>query len=190
MNGKRKISKPGSGPKGWTLLETTVALVVFSLLGLVLAVLYSSGDTMVQVSNIKLSLQQEARLGLDRMLKELRQARSASITINQNQNSISFEVPASIDTNSGAITWSSTITYSVGGINNAQLLRTQVGSAATTVLANNVNNNPQDPNRLQFAVDQQANPGGVTVTLGLTRSTLAGFAANTVLVGEAKVRNP
>ena len=181
----KKIRKCG----GWTLIELAIAIAIFTVLSLALTALYATGDALMQISQNKLSLQQQARLSLDRVLKELRLANPGSVAINQNQNSITFQIPQSIDQNSGAITWAPAITYSVGGINNAQLIRTQQASA-NIIMANDVNDNLQDANRLRFVPDQTPNPNLVTITMGLRRTTLKGHVAVTTLTGEAKLRNP
>ncbi len=173
---------------GWTLLEMMIAVVVFTLLGLALTMLYATGTTLIQVSENKLALQQQARLGLDRVLKELRLARPGSMTIGAGGNSVTFQIPQSIDPNSGAITWSPVITYSVGGINNTQLLRAE--GAVTTVICNDINNNAGDPNRLIITGNQNPNPNLITIQMGLRRTTLRGHVAQITLTGQVQTRNP
>jgi len=70
-----------------------------------------------------------------------------------------------------------------------QLLRTQPGNNTTITLANNVNNDLQDANRLQFQLDQSPNPSLITITLGLVRNNLKGNVATLSLMGQAHVRN-
>jgi len=175
--------------KGWSLFETVITLVLFSLLGLLASTVFIAGETMVEVNDSKLSLQQEARLGMTRVLKELRQAQPSSISLSQNNTSITFAIPQSIDPNSGAITWSLPITYSVGGINSAQLIRSQTGSTDTTILANHMNTNLADPNRLQFQLDQSPNPTQVTITMGMQQTILKGQTITADLTGEVNIRN-
>ncbi|MBI4971569.1 MAG: type II secretion system protein [Candidatus Omnitrophica bacterium] len=178
---------------GWTLLEVVIAISIFTILGMALTTLYATGNTLMQVSQNKLHLQQQCRLSLDRVLKELRLARASSVTINASQDSISFQIPQSVDTNTGAITWSPTITYSVvsstvGTFTNNQLIRTQAGSA-NIVMANDINNDSQDPNRLLFTGNQAVNPSLITVQMSMNRITLRGHPAVSTLTGQVKVRN-
>ena len=180
--------------KGWSILEVTIAITVFSILGLALTTLYATGSTLIQVSDNKLLLQQQCRLSLDRILKELRLARPGSVTIGAAGNTITFQIPQSINTNSGAITWSSAITYSVvstqvGTFTNNQLVRTQAGST-NIIMANDVNNTAADPNRLLFAGNIPANPSLITVKMSMTRPTVRGRLAVATLTGQVKVRNP
>ncbi len=175
--------------KGWTLLEMMVTLGVFAILGLLLMTIFLAGETLVEIGSEKLSLQQEARSSIDRMLKELRQAQPSTITVNAQGNNITFQIPQTVDSNTGEITWSSQITYSIGGINNVQLLRTQVGSASQIVLANHVNNNAGDPNRLQFQLDQVGNPSQITINMGLANTLLKGQTVNIFVTGEVNLRN-
>lgn len=132
--------------KGFTLIETMIVLLIFSIiLGAIFSTMtigklsWYSGDAQVEV-------QQETRKGLSRMSKELRQSRSSVIQgvppDGEYHNTIIFKIPEDIDgdgdtiDNSGNIEWSNDITYSLGGLNNRQLLRTEEGES--TVLANNI----------------------------------------------------
>ena len=175
--------------RGWTILEITIALTIFTLLGVAITTLYATGSTLMQISENKLLLQQQCRISLDRVLKELRLARASSVTINAEENSITFQIPESVDGNSGAITWSAPITYAVGGLNNTQLIRTQAG-AADIVMANDINNVSTDVNRLRFTGNIPANPSLITVTMSMTRQTLGGHPSVATLSGQARVRNP
>lgn len=175
--------------RGFNLIEMIIAMVVFTLLGLSLTTLFATGSTLMQVGENKLVLQQQARLSLDRVLKELRLARPGAVTIPASQDSITFQIPQSINTNSGAITWSGQITYSLGGINNTQLIRTEAGQP-NMIMANDINTIATDPNRIRFVGDQNPNPNLITVTMGLRRTTLRGYVAQAALIGQVKVRNP
>lgn len=180
--------------KGWSILEITIAITIFTILGLALTTLYATGNTLMQVSENKLLLQQQCRLSLDRVLKELRLARPGSVSIGAAGDTITFQIPQAINASSGTITWSSSITYSVvpstvGTFTNNQLVRTQAGSA-DIIMANDINNNQQDPNRLLFAGNTPTNPSLITVTMSMTRPTLRGHPAVASLNGQVKVRNP
>jgi prepilin-type N-terminal cleavage/methylation domain-containing protein len=130
--------------KGFTLLETMIVLLIF---GIVLGAIFTamtmgrlswySGDAQVEV-------QQETRKGLSRMVRELRQTSSSFLQDGQGEDvpadgryygKITFKMPAGLD-DSGGIVWSDDITYSLGGLNNKQLLRTEGGQSI--VLANNI----------------------------------------------------
>lgn len=160
---------------------------MFAMLMAALMAIYVATDSFMQTSQNTLGLHQECRLSLDSVLKELRQADPSSIAINEDQNSVTFKIPQSIDIESGAITWSAPITYSIGGINNAQLIRTQAG-VENAIMANDVNNNLQDSLRLRFVADA-ANPGLISVRMSLRKATLKGNFSTAVLTGQVKLRN-
>ncbi|MFC1667144.1 type II secretion system protein J [Candidatus Omnitrophota bacterium] len=170
--------------EGLTLVEITIVVFLFSI---ILAAIFSAlamARTIWKTGGSQLSIQQEARRGLRIMSMELRQARLSTIAgvpVNgTNYNSITFQIPVSISET--GTTWSSNIQYSVGGLNNTQLLRLQ--DATQTVLANdisvlNLSRNVSTPEVINISITSQKNtfPGYTA-----TQSTIT-------LNSEARVRN-
>ena len=83
------------------------------------------GDSAARTGLTYIELSQDARLGIDRMVKELRNARRSTISI-PDGSYITFKV---LDN-------PNTIQYSLGGLNGTQLIRTE--AETNTVLCNNV----------------------------------------------------
>lgn len=175
--------------KGFTFIETIVTLLIFSIiLGAIFTAMamgrlsWYSGDAQVEV-------QQETRKGLSGMTRELRQTRSSVIRDvppdGNYYNTITFNVPEDIDgdgdtiDNTGNIEWSSDITYSLGGLNNKQLLRTEGGQS--TVLANNIT-------LLQFrrgSTTQEL----LEINLQAEKKTIRGHSIQSSLGSQVKLRN-
>lgn len=147
---------------GLTLIETIIVIFLFSI---VLASIYNILTTSRfswKSASSQLTVQQEARRGLNTMLKELRQARLSTISgvpvDGMPHSSITFQIPESI-TESG-VTWSSNIQYSLGGLNSAQLIRTQ--DSGQRVLANNISiltfdRSPSSPDTITINIATQKN---------------------------------
>ena len=170
--------------KGFSLIEITVVIFLFSI---VLAALFSVLAT-ARVSSgsggSNVTVQQEARKGLNAMVKELRQASLVTISgvpaDGIDYNSITFNIPTAI-TASGT-TWSSNIQYVKGGLENSQLIRVQDGNQR--VIANNISS-------LLFNRNTSA-PDVLNVAISVQKNTFPGFSAiqSTIsLNSEVKIRN-
>ena len=170
--------------KGFTLVELMIVMLIFSIiLGAMFAVMnmgkasWHSGDTQIQV-------QQEARKGMDRIVKELRQTGTSTIIgvppDGNLYNTITFRIPDEdgIDAN-GNIEWGNQIAYSLGGLNGQQLLRTE--GEGLEVLANRVVN-------LQFR-RQATTPNIVEITLQSQKTTIPGHLISATLNSQIRVRN-
>ena len=167
--------------RGFSLIEFMIVLLIFSIImGSVFSVMtvsktsWYSGSTQIEV-------QQETRRGMDRMVKELRQTNPTKITgVPANgtpYNSISFRLSV-VDAN-GNTTWSSTINYSLGGLNNQQILRTE--NSQQEVLANNIIN-------LQF--ERSVSTSNVLeINLLSQKSIILGHNIGTSLTSQIKLRN-
>lgn len=170
--------------KGLTLLEVIIVVLLFSV---ILAALFSALATARNSwasGGSQLSVQQEARKGLAVITEELRQARLSTIVgvpdDGANYNSITFQIPSTIT--AGGTTWSTNIQYSVGGLNNAQLIRTQ--DSAQRVLANNISS-------LIFS-RSALKPDVINAAVSAQKNTLPGFTSSQssiTLNSKIKVRN-
>jgi Tfp pilus assembly protein PilV len=170
--------------KGLTLIEIIIAVLLSSIiLGAVFSVL-SVARTLWKTGCSQLNVQQEGRKGIFLMMKELRQAESAAISgvppDGTNYNSITFHIPDSISET--GIIWSGNIQYSLGGLNNTQLLRSQSGTQR--VLANNIS-------AVNFSRDAAA-PDIVTISVTARKYTFPGFSTSesyVTLSSKAEARN-
>lgn len=170
--------------KGFTLVELMIVMLIFSIiLGAVFAVM-NIGKTSWHLGDAQVEMQQEARKGMDWMTKELRQSGSSAIigvpADGNFYSTITFRVPDEdgIDAN-GNIDWGNQISYSLGGLNGQQLLRTVGGES--TVLANRVVN-------LQFG-RQVATPNIVEITLQSQKTAIPGHLMSATLNSQIRFRN-
>lgn len=169
---------------GLSLIESIVSIFIFSIiLACVFSALASARNSW-KSSSAQVSVQQEARRGMAAMIRELRQANLSAITDvpadGMNYNSITFQIPVTI-TATGT-TWSNNIQYYIGGLNGAQLLRTQDGSQR--VMANNISS----------VVFNRPVSAPETINIGITTqlNTFPGFTgiqSSLTLNSEVKVRN-
>ncbi len=169
---------------GFTLLEILVVIFLFSIISAAIFSVLATGRNSLSAGESQIGVQQACRNGLDSMIKELRQASVSTITgvpaDGTNYNSITLQIPTAIG--AAGITWSSSIQYALGGLNGAQLLRTQSGSQR--VLANNIS-------ALSFN-RSAANPNVINISITAQKNTFPGFTArqSTInLVSQVKLRN-
>lgn len=170
--------------KGLTLTEIIIVIFLFSIILTAIFTVLAAARTSWKSGSSQLSVQQEARRGLNAMAGELRQVRLSTITgvpaDGSNNISVTFQIPVAISET--GTTWSTNIQYSLGGLNGAQLLRTQDGTQR--VLANNVS-------LLNFTRDASA-PATINISITAQKSTFPGFSvsqSNITLNTEVKVRN-
>ncbi len=170
--------------RGLTLLEIIIVVFLFSIISAAIFSVLATGRNSLSAGESQIGVQQACRNGLDSMIKELRQAGDSTITgvpaNGTNYSSITFQIPTAIAAT--GITWSSNIQYALGGLNNAQLLRTQSGSQR--VLANNIS-------VLSFN-RSAANPNVVNINITAQKNTFPGFTARQstiTLVSQVKLRN-
>ncbi|PIW67362.1 MAG: hypothetical protein COW10_06070 [Candidatus Omnitrophica bacterium CG12_big_fil_rev_8_21_14_0_65_42_8] len=155
--------------KGFTLLEIIIAVFLFSIISAAIFSVLATAKNSLSAGESQISVQQACRNGLDSMIRELRQTGVSTITgvpaNGTNYSSITFQIPTAIA--AAGITWSSNIQYALGGLNGAQLLRTQSGSQK--VLANNIS-------ALSFN-RSTANPNVVNISVTAQKNTFPGFTA-------------
>lgn len=170
--------------RGFTLIEIIIAAFLFSIISAALFNVLAAARSSLGAGESQISVQQVCRNGLDSMMRELRQAGVSTITgvpaDGTNYSSIAFQIPTAIA--AAGITWSGNIQYALGGLNGAQLLRTQSGSQK--VLANNIS-------VLSFN-RSAANPNVVNISITAQKNTFPGFTAmqsTITLVSQVKLRN-
>jgi len=170
--------------KGFTLLEIMITVFLFSIISAAILSVLATGRNSLSAGESQVGVQQACRNGLDSMIKELRQAGISTITgvpaDGANYSSITFQIPTAIG--AAGITWSSNIQYTLGGLNGAQLLKTQSGNQK--VLANNIS-------ALSFN-RSVANPSVVNISIAAQKNTFPGFTARqttVTLASQVKFRN-
>lgn len=170
--------------KGLTLIEIIIVIFLFSIILTAIFSAMATAKTSWTSGGSRLSVQQEARRGLNTMTRELRQGRLSMITgvpaDGANYPSITFQIPDTV-TASGT-TWSNNIQYSIGGLNNEQLLRTQDGNQR--VLANNLSALTFNRSSLE--------PDVIDISISVQQNTFPGFTgiqSDITLNSEVKVRN-
>lgn len=169
---------------GLTLIEIIIVIFLFSIILTAIFTVLATARTSWKSAGSQLVVQQEARRGLGVAVKELRQARLSAITgvplDGTDYNSITFQIPE--DISETGTTWSTNIQYSIGGLNNSQLLRLQDGNQA--VLANNIS-------ALNLRREALA-PDTINISITIQKNTFPGFSisqSNITLNSEVKVRN-
>ena len=163
--------------KGFTLVELLVASVVFVIMVMMAGAILSAGQDHARLAGGKIDLEEATRESLYKMGLEIRQSSPDHFTIAEDGNSLDFQIPESVD-DAGTITWSSTITYQIGG-NGTQLVRFDSGTDETTVLANDIQTlefSSLNDNTIQFDVTAQ-------------RELVDGRVLSVSSTGEARFRN-
>ena len=164
--------------KGLSMIETIFCLTVFGMVSVLIFQCYTVGSRNVDISYAQFRLTGQARQALDRMVKELRNSAYWQVTVPVS-NQVTFRVPQSISPN-GVITWSGMIQYVLGGLNNRQILRQDLVSGASSVLASDVT-------ALQFV--KNTNPTTLSISLTTTGTTKAGDIIPIAVNGTVEFRN-
>ena len=129
--------------RGFTLIELLIVAALGSLIAMAMYGVMMTGQTQFQSSRVKMELQDTSREGLYKMSQEIRQSAPSRITITGGGTGIQFNVPnpaAPIDNTTFAVNWNGghTINYSLGGLNNSQIVRSNITTGDATVIANDV----------------------------------------------------
>jgi prepilin-type N-terminal cleavage/methylation domain-containing protein len=159
-----------SRENGFSLVELVVVLFIFSVVSIAATSAFDMGQAETNETRIQLALQETLREGVQRMALELRESAFNQVNIDTRSvpNSVTFQIPAAIS-NSGQITWSSPVRYQVGGATGRQLLRRDLSTGQTTVLANDVVDLI-----LRRLVPAQDGTDGVNITLQARRTSAKG----------------
>ncbi len=166
--------------KGFTLLELLMSATIFSIVCVVILGVFHIGMNSWNFISVQSSLAGEARTGIERMSKELRTSKLSNVD-SSSSTQLRFKVPTAVDTSTGVISaWSNWIRYSLGGVNNNQLLRTDEGTNVSTVYANNVTT-------VQFTAN--SNPSTITMSLTSQKTATNGVLIPVTLSGTVDLRN-
>lgn len=170
--------------RGFTIVESMVVVGVSAMITYVLYAAMLAGDVQTRTSDVKMAVQDSAREGLYKMLQEIRHSSSNLVTGNIviGANSIAFNIPNPQNAVAGDFTenWANMhrIQYSLVG---TQLIRTNLTTAATRVVANDVRT-------LTFVRSGEV----VTATINVQRQLLNQRwmpATPLVMTGQAELRN-
>jgi len=176
------------GDKGFTTVELMVVTAISSILTYGIFLALQTGSAQMETSKARRYLQDQAREGLYKMVQEIRQSAPDRITIANGGTLIRFDVPdpAAPVNADFTVNWggSHSIQYALGGLNGRQLIRTDLNSGLTTVMANDVGG-------LVLAGDG-ADPNVVTITLSVQRNLANQRPVPAVplqMTAQAEVRN-
>ncbi|MFA6600305.1 MAG: hypothetical protein WCU74_04730 [Candidatus Omnitrophota bacterium] len=176
--------------RGFTTIELMIVVMISTFIGMSLFVILRAGEIQTQTAEVRMQLQDSAREGLYKMLQEIRESAPDRIAaLPQGGASLTFNIPDPANPLNAdfSVNWgvSDQIRYALGGLNNRQLIRTNLSTNTQTVLANNVT-------QLTFAVNRQLNPTLISVTMRVQRTLENGRlvpATPLVMTGEAEIRN-
>ena len=173
--------------KGFSLVEVMFAVALSTMIGYVIFMAARTGDQQMDSREGRMTLQDNAREGLHKMIQELRQSAPSKTSIAggaMTGSTIQFQVPDSSNLVNAdySLNWTAAKTIRYSLLNN-QLLRTNVATNTTAVLANNVT-------AITFTGDTAA-PNKVTIALSVQKTLTNGRTTPTLtLTGQAEIRNP
>lgn len=153
---------------GYTLVELMVCVLLLSLVAGAVGTVLLSSSSASQTGMTFIKVSEDARVGMNRMVEELRHASRDTMTIPDTAQ-VTFQVPGNANP----------IQYTLGGTTGTQLIRTQNG--VTTVFANNVQSLQFDPSPFTGAL--------ITVTLQVQKTSTARHNVANTLTGRAQLRN-
>ncbi len=153
---------------GFTLIELMVTLGIFAFLIVAVYTFLAVGDSTTEAGLTYIEISQDARLGIDRMINELRSAQCSAVSI-PDGSYITFRVPTNPNL----------IQYSLGGIDGGQLIRTEAGT--DTILCNNAHSVQFNPSPFSGSV--------ISITLQTQETSSSRHDFTTTLSGSVKVRN-
>ncbi len=192
---------------GFTLIEMLMVIAISSIITYAIFTTMRVSDQQIQTTQTRMTLQDSAREGLYRMSQEIRQTRGTSnfafrpngcspiAGAGQACTQINFDVPDPNATPSAltnyAVDWAEAhqIQYVRGGLNNSQVIRTDLGTQAAptniqSVIANDVTS-------LTFS-GNAISPNLVTINLSVQRTMKNGRLIPQIPIQttiQAEVRN-
>ncbi|MFC1709111.1 type II secretion system protein J [Candidatus Omnitrophota bacterium] len=179
----KKLCSVSRKKDGSLLVEVLVAVFVFMLLSGLTFTILATGKKAWHIEDASVELQQELRKAMTAMVKDIRQSSSTVIIgvppTGSWSNSITYRIPAGV--NYGYIVWEPQTQFVLGGLGGRQLIKSQIGGAASEVVANNINS--LQIRRQFFTRDI------VEIVLGADKTTVRGTQINNTLSFQAKLRN-
>lgn len=172
--------------KGFTLTELMVVVGLSAMIALGMYMMMRKGDDQAKELETKMTIEESAREGLYKLIQELRLSASSKVTITGG-TSVSFFTANSASPVAAdyTVNWSANpVTYALGGTDGKQLIRTDVATGTTKVIANDVTS---------ISITGDATPPTiVTVTLNVQRQASSGRnvpVTPLALTGKADLRN-
>jgi len=163
---------------GFTLIELMVSTALFAMMMLLVGMVMQRAEAQTNLNENRMVIHENLREALYRMGQEIRESSPAQLSITNGGTQLSFRIPANVN-NSGVIAWSNPITYQVGG-NGTQLIRTDTGTGANTVLANHVQG---------ILFTNTGSAATINYDLTLRRTLTNGRIISIVSRGQARLRN-
>lgn len=168
--------------RGFTLTEILVTTLIFSLLVGSLFIVMSSGWVASGVGVVSGDLNYDLRNAMIWLAEDIRQSGNAAISNlpddGQWRNTISFYIPSGVA--EGLLVWDTQdITYSIGGANLSELLRSYAGEQR--IIARNVSS---------FRIRRQSTtPRIVEISITVQKNTFLGRLITANLDFQVKLRN-
>lgn len=174
--------------KGFTLVEMMFSVGASAMVAYAIFAAMSVTTNTFDANNVRMTIQTSAREGLYRMIQEIRESAASKVTINAAGDTIQFYVPNSSSpvTAGYATNWGHQIQFSRGsGANSTKIIRTDLTSNTTTVMASDVT-------AVTFTGNAASSPTKVTALMSVQRAMLNGRnvpATALQITGQAKLRN-
>ena len=173
--------------RGLSVLDMIISMAIFVVIALFVFQSFDLGSKGLNITYTESRLQSETRKGFDYMMLELRNSNYDRVTVLQ-PNVLQFRTPTICPEGSrtctiGDITWSAgQIEYSLGGLNNQQLLRRDLTAGTSAAIVSGVTN-------LQFT--KNGNPETETLTINMTigGTSIHGTPLQNALIGTVDFRN-
>lgn len=179
--------------KGYSLVEMMMVLLISTIAGYILFTTTRVANDQNETREARMFLQENIRDGFYKMVQEIRQTAPSRVTIYTSNGAtttsgptIQFQVPNPSYFTTGTsydLDWNNahTIRYALGGTNNTQIIRTNVTSNTTTIVANNISS-------VTFT-GNSATPDYVTITMTAQKTMTSGRSIQTPLYATAELRN-
>lgn len=173
--------------RGFTLTELMLALGASTMIAYATFAAMRVSLNAFDSNSVRMTIQTSAREGLYRMVQEIRESSSTRISITNSGSTITFTVPnsASPVTASYGVNWGDQIRYQLGtGVNAARIIRTNMTTNNTTVMASDVTS-------VTFT-GNSSTPTVVTAVMNVQRSLLNGRnipASPLQMTAQARIRN-
>lgn len=160
----------GRWEAGFTLIEVMIVVAISTMIAYTIFVALLAGENHANTAQIRMTIQDSAREGLYRMIQEIRQSAPDRITLGADNNSIQFQIPDPDNSlkDDYTVNWNGayTIQYALGGLNNRQIVRNNMTTGQTTIVANDVTD-------VAFT-GVGTNPRVITVTMSVQRALTNG----------------